>query len=172
MRDPLAVSRRELVGAIARWSVPTVVSITLGAKVLEAKASCPPCQRKQGATCRACSVSNVLNCNCEPCLGPPYCSAVGSLREDPGASVAAPGSQGLRSPGSAKAPSVQDSRLNTYLRLQRERATQQDDPFTRPLYRDPFSVDNSPYGRPRTGNQQTPGLYERLRADSLSRRRP
>lgn len=167
MRDNLDVSRRELLGAVARWSVPTVVSITLGAKVLEAKASCPPCQRKQGQSCKACSVSQMLNCNCEPCLGPPYCSPVGALNADPNA-MRAPGSQPL--PGQPSTPSTSGSRLDTYNQLQRQRARQQNDPFSQPLYRDPFGVDRSPYGRPQTPQQ--PGLYDRLRPDTTSRRRP
>lgn len=167
MRVNLDVSRRELLGAVARWSVPTVVSITLGARVLEAKASCPPCQRKQGQSCKACSVSQMLNCNCEPCLGPPYCSSVGALNADPNASSRMPGTQPLQGqPGTSSS----NSRLDTYFELQRQRARQQNDPFSQPLYRDPFGVERSPYSRP--PNQQQPGLYDRLRPDTTSRRRP
>lgn len=167
MPDNLDVSRRELIGALARWSVPTVVTFTLGARVLEAKASCPPCQRKQGQQCKACSVSQMLNCNCEPCLGPPYCSPVGNLNSGP-SNVQAPGSGRLPGqPGGTTSDANQ--RLNTYFQLQRERARMQNDPFSQPLYRDPYGTDRSPFGRPQTPQQ--PGLYDRLRPDTSSTRR-
>jgi len=172
MRDNLDVNRRELIGAVARWSVPTVVSITLGARVLEAKASCPPCQRKQGTTCRACSVSNVLNCRCEPCLGPPYCASVSGLREDPATGAQAPGSSGLRTPSrGASGQNPDPDRVNMYLQLQRQRQMQQSDPFSRPMYRDGFGTDRNqnPFGR---DSRNPPSLYDRLRSDTLSRRRP
>ena len=53
--------RREMLGTMARWTVPTVLTMTLGARVLEAKASCPPCQKKVGAVCRSCTISQMLN---------------------------------------------------------------------------------------------------------------
>lgn len=164
MRDDLTLTRREMLGAAARWSVPTVVTLTLGSKVLQAQASCPPCQRRTGPTCKACQLNQMMNCNCEPCLGPPYCGggAIMSGSSQSGA-MPAPGSQRLGQ------TSADAQRQNLYLEMQRQRARQQNDPFSQPLYRDPFGVQRSPYSRP---NQQTPGLYERLRPDTTSGRRP
>lgn len=154
------VSRREMLGAVARWTVPTVVTLTLGARVLEAKASCPPCQKKVGAVCRACSISQMLNCSCEPCLGPPYCAAVGPVAPaiPMGSSTpAAPGSQSLvRSPAGSGG-----QKLSPYLQSQRERALQLRDPFRPPVYVDPFGAQRR--------DQPAPGLYQRLRPDSLRR---
>ncbi len=164
------LSRRAVLGAIARWSVPTVVTFTLGARVLEAKASCPPCQKKVGTVCKACSVSQMLNCSCEPCLGPPYCSAVGPSAP---AGARAPGSQNLTQPSAPGGAPSYDAGANPYLEAQRQRALQQmqqqQSPFGQPLYRDPFGVERGAYGRP---TQRSPGLYDRLRPDSLARRRP
>ena len=155
---PSPVSRRELLGTLARWSVPTVVSITLGARVLEAKASCPPCQKKSAGVCRACTVSQILNCQCEPCLGPPYCSAVGpSAPARPGA-LMQPSQQGApgQAPGTGRAPSLTPSYGQPSSR----------DPFAQPLYRDPCGLPGSG-----SRNPQSPGLYQRLRPDSLAPRR-
>ena len=153
------VSRREMLVTVARWTVPTVVTLTLGARVLEAKASCPPCQKKVGAVCKACTISQMLNCSCEPCLGPPYCAAVGPVAPaiPMGSSTpAAPGSQSLVRPpaGSSSQP------MSPYLQSQRERALQLRDPFRQPTYNDPFGA-----------QRQDPnsGLYQRLRPDSLRR---
>lgn len=157
-----AVTRREMVGTVARWTVPTVVTMTLGARVLEAKASCPPCQKKAGPVCRACTVSQMLNCQCEPCLGPPYCAAVGpSSGFQPGLS-AAPGSQSpssVRTPGqngNATTPGFPSS-------LDRQKGTASRDPFRQGFYPDPFGANRNP--------NNAPGLYQRLRPDS-SRRLP
>jgi hypothetical protein len=154
MRDDLNLSRRELLGAAARWSVPTVVTLTLGSKVLQAQASCPPCQRKTGNTCRACQLNQMMNCNCEPCLGPPYCAGSSSLvaPSSPSTSVRAPGSQPLSQQGTTDA-----QRQQLYLEIQRQRARQQTDP-----------VSQNPFGQ----RQQSPGLYDRLRPDTASGRRP
>lgn len=167
MNDNLDVSRRELLGALARWTVPTVVTFTLGARVLEAKASCPPCQRKQGQQCKACTVSQMLNCNCEPCLGPPYCAPVGALNAGPNANVQAPGSRALPGQPGYNPNSGAGERMQTYYQIQRERARLQNDPFSQPLYRDPYGVQRTPYGQ----QKQQPGLYDRLYPDSTSRRR-
>ena len=163
MRDDLKLSRREILGAAARWSVPTVVTLTLGSKVLQAQASCPPCQRKQGAACKACTLNQMMNCNCEPCLGPPYCASglSASTSSQGPSSLTAPGSQRLGQPG------ADAQRQQLYSEMQRQRARQQNDPFSQPLTRDPFGAQRSPYSRP---NQ--PGLYERLRPDTTSGRRP
>ena len=161
--SPGAVSRREMLGAVARWTVPTVVTLTLGARVLEAKASCPPCQKKVGAVCRACTISQMLNCSCEPCLGPPYCAAVGPVAPaNPiSSSTQAPGSPSLvrPQPGSGTTPGGQP--MSPYLQSQRERALQMRDPFRQPAYNDPFGAQRR--------DQPNSGLYQRLRPDSVRR---
>lgn len=156
------VSRREMLGAVARWTVPTVVTLTLGARVLEAKASCPPCQKKVGAVCKACSISQMLNCSCEPCLGPPYCAAVGPVAPaNPiSGNTQAPGSQSLTRPVPGAA-STNGQPMSPYLQSQRERALQLRDPFRQPAYTDPFGAQRR--------DQPNAGLYQRLRPDSLRR---
>jgi len=157
------VSRREMVGAVARWTVPTVVTLTLGARVLEAKASCPPCQKKSGTVCKACTISQMLNCSCEPCLGPPYCSAVGPVAPaNPiSSSTQAPGSQSLVRPVPGSPGTTGSPTLSPYLQQQRERALQLRDPFRQPTYTDPFGAQRR--------DQASPGLYQRLRPDSTRR---
>jgi len=151
-----------MLNAVARWTVPTVVTLTLGARVLEAKASCPPCQKKVGAVCRACTISQMLNCSCEPCLGPPYCAAVGPVApaNPMSSSSPAPGSQPLvrPQPGST-APG--GPRMSPYLQSQRDRALQLRDPFKQPVYSDPFGAQRR--------DQPNTGLYQRLRPDTLRR---
>ena len=161
-------SRREMLGTLARWTVPTVATMTLGARVLEAKASCPPCQKKVGTVCRACTVSQMLNCSCEPCLGPPYCTAVGpSAPATPGgtgSTYIGPGNTVYSRtpvPGSAPTPGSTPS-FTPYQQMMRERARQARDPFNTRLYQDPFGA---------SSNQQPSGLYDRLRPDT-TRRRP
>jgi len=153
------VSRREMLGALARWTVPTVVTLTLGARVLEAKASCPPCQKKVGGVCKPCSISSMLNCTCEPCLGPPYCAAVGPVAPaiPLNSSTPAPGSQSLVRPQ----PGGDGQPMSPYLQSQRERALQMRDPFKQPTYTDPFGAQRR--------DQPNSGLYQRLRPDSLRR---
>jgi len=158
VRERPGVNRRELLGTLARWTVPTVVTMTLGARVLEAKASCPPCQRKVGAVCRACTISQMLNCQCEPCLGAPYCA--GSLMAAPSVQ-GAPGSQQLLRPTPGSTTPGAPGGLTPAQQLQMERARAVREPFSQPMYRDPFGGQ-----RP----MQPQGLYERLRPDSLSRR--
>ncbi len=160
-----AVNRRAMLGTVARWTVPTVVTVTLGARILEAKASCPPCQKKVGAVCRACTISQMLNCNCEPCLGPPYCAAVGPVAPmTPNVSAApAPGSQQLG--GRQQAPgSTTPGGLTPYQQMMRDRAAAAHDPFRQSLYNDPFGANRR--------SQSPPGLYDRLRPDTTVRRRP
>ena len=165
------VSRREMLGTVARWTVPTVVTMTLGARVLEAKASCPPCQKKVGGVCRACTISQMLNCSCEPCLGPPYCAAVGPVAPaNPGVGTSTyvgPGNQaygrsapapGQYAPGQTQVPGG----LTPYQQMMRDRARAARDPFRQPLYQDPFGAQK---------NQQPGSLYDRLRPDT-TRRRP
>jgi hypothetical protein len=164
------VSRRELLATLARWSVPTVVTITLGARVLEAKSSCPPCTKRTAGKCKACTVSQILNCQCEPCLGPPYCTAAGGA---PAASLSrplSPSGGGLSNPlGPLRAPlggpsSARQDALERYLTgAGRARTT---DPLQAPLYRNPFGL------RADSTNRRPTGLYERLRPDQTDRRRP
>ena len=165
------LTRRELLGAAARWSVPTVVTLTLGARVLHAAASCPPCTKKSAGKCKACSVSQMLNCQCEPCLGPPYCTGAPTpsvnrpgpgLREFPGTQRPGLGGGGAL-PGDARRRMLDLPRTgrNPYERL------------NEPLYRDPFGTRDrvtSPFGD-RLPRERS--LYERLQADTLqTRRRP
>ena len=146
------VSRRELLGSLARWSVPTVLTIALAARSAAA-ASCPPCEKKVSGKCRACTMNQILNCQCEPCLGAPYCS--GGVR----APVAQP--QTLRtSPGTSLAPS------NPLLDLNQN-------PFSSPFQASPFNRSRyyspgNPFGIPRDSVSRG-GLFERLRPDQ---RRP
>jgi len=158
--DKAGITRREILGTAARWTVPTVVTMTLGARVLEAKASCPPCQKKVGAACRACTISQMLNCSCEPCLGPPYCAAVGPSA--PAGVYSAPGSQSLikTAPGNNSGP---QGGLSPYQQMLRDRARAARDPFRQPLYDDPFGARRDP--------MQNGGLYNRLRPDT-TRRQP
>lgn len=161
--DRAGITRREILGTAARWTVPTVVTMTLGARVLEAKASCPPCQRKVGAACRACTISQMLNCSCEPCLGPPYCAAVGPVAPAMPGAYSAPGSQSLikSTPGSTSP----QGGLTPYQQMMRDRARAARDPFRQPVYDDPFGANRNPMQRPG-------GLYDRLRPDTTSRRQP
>jgi hypothetical protein len=156
MTDDLTITRRKLLGAAARWSVPTVVTLTLGSKVLQAQASCPPCQRKTGPSCKACQLNQMMNCNCEPCLGPPYCagSSLMSGSAQSGAMPAQPGGQRLGQTMTDR------QRQDLYLELQRQRGLRSSDPFSR-----------DPFARPST-TQPAPGLYDRLRPDTTSGRRP
>ena len=160
------VSRREVLGTALRWTVPTVVTMTLGARALEAKASCPPCQKKVGAVCRACTISQMLNCQCEPCLGPPYCAAVGPVAPAIPGGGPTPGSQPLTGTGApgTYAPYSGGS-LTPYQQLMRDRAKAARDPFHQPLYDDPF-------GANKNAVQNPSGLYDRLRPDTNLRRRP
>jgi hypothetical protein len=162
------MTRRELLDTLARWTVPSVVTITLGARGLAA-ASCPPCQRKQGATCRACTVNQMLNCQCEPCLGPPYCSAVGPVapvqpRMGSGGALTEPYQPAPPSalpPSGLRTPATVAPRPGTPLR----------DPFGRQVApRDPFGRPMAVPTTPRDPAAQ--GLYQRLRPDSMPRRTP
>ena len=169
MSRPLGgMTRRELLDTLARWTVPSVVTISLGARGLAA-ASCPPCQKKTGGTCRACSVSQILNCQCEPCLGPPYCTAVGPVapvqpRMGSGGALTQPYQS--PAPPSTLGPSAPSTAVPGYGAPR----TQPRDPFGRSLTRDPFGIDQAPYTTPRSPAAQ--GLYQRLRPDSMPRRLP
>ena len=164
------VSRRELLTTLARWSVPTVVTITLGARVLEAKSSCPPCTKRTAGKCKACTVSQILNCQCEPCLGPPYCTVAGGA---PSASLSrplSPSSGALSSPlGPSRTPlggpsAARQEALDRY--LTGASRTRTIDPLRAPLYSNPFGL------RADSANRRPTGLYERLRTDQTDRRRP
>jgi hypothetical protein len=154
------MTRRELVSALARWTVPTVLTLSLGARAAYAAASCPPCTKKVGGVCRACTVSQILNCQCEPCLGPPYCksgSPTAAFQPAPSASL----NQGLGGP----APMGRQA-LENYLR---QRA------YVRG--RNPLlpgfggigsgargdSLAPVPFGRPLIRPSAPRGLYDRLR---------
>ncbi len=166
MAGPL--TRRELLAAAARWTVPTVVSLTLGARVLQAAVSCPPCTKKTAGKCRACTVSQMLNCQCEPCLGPPYCTGGPSpsvmrpgpgLREFPGAQ--SPGQGGGQLPGDARRRlyEVPGPGRGPYDRL------------NEPLFRDPFGSRDRFANPFRDRLLRERSLYERLRGDTLDTRR-
>jgi hypothetical protein len=141
-----------MLSAMARWTVPTVVTIALSARVLEAKASCPPCQRKTGGRCRACTTGQILNCQCEPCLGPPYCSS--SL-------MVSPSMQGLQAAPAAGTPgaAAQPANRSLYDALRARPQQGAPSPFRQPLYRDPFGVEKAK-------GPLAPGLYQRLRPDT------
>lgn len=169
------VSRREMIGALARWTVPTVLTMTLITRQAQAAASCPPCTKKTGGRCRSCTMNQILNCQCEPCLGAPYCAnGARAAVTQPGAMTApqsglVPGGQ----PPLAVPPGGADL-MNPYFRTLRDRpAFSGRNPFDQ---RAGASVPRSPfggsglYGLPAdTGRVSRGGLYERLRPDA---RRP
>ncbi len=171
------MDRRELIAALARWSVPTVVTLSLGARALHA-ASCPPCTKRTGGTCKACSTSQILNCQCEPCLGPPYCAAAVPAPPafqsapgagSPGGGAAAPGGSqgGFGTPGLIGGTAY-DSRLGGAPGSQGLRGPTSGNPMSG-LYQ-PFQ--QQPRYRPLGGNDNG-GLFGRLRGDTINpRRRP
>ncbi len=172
------LTRRELVGALARWTVPTVVTITLGSRSLLAMVpSCPPCTKRTAGKCKACSVSQILNCQCEPCLGPPYCTGAG-----PGGSSSASAPPSLGAPqtgGQAGRPGFSipqigggryydDARLGAPRTGSTLRGYTGSDPLSAPLYRDPFAAERR-YRGLGTSPFENNSLYGRLRADTLRR---
>jgi hypothetical protein len=171
------LSRREMVAALVRWTVPTVLTITLGARKALAAPSCPPCTKRSGGRCAACTINQILNCQCEPCLGAPYCvggvraptaQPLGSMSNVPGQS----GVSGYSGPGTS-------SQIDPLNALRRQQRLQSDNPFDlnkSPILRSPFSPSpfgaSRPYGRfpGDTALRARPrGLYDRLRPDE---RRP
>ncbi len=182
------MDRRELIAALARWSVPTVVTLTLGARALHA-ASCPPCTKRVSGVCKACSTSQILNCQCEPCLGPPYCvtPAAPAFQMAPGAGSAGgpgatsgqpggmPGGAGSRGgfgvPGQLGGSGYDDRQGGTP-GSQGLRGPTSGTPLGG-LYQ-PFAP--QPRYRPLGGSgttQDNGGLYGRLRGDTINtRRRP
>jgi hypothetical protein len=164
------LTRRELLGRAARWTVPTVVTLTLGVRVARAQASCPPCTRRTGGKCKACSVSQMLNCQCEPCLGPPYCT--GSPAPPSGSSS---GGAGFRAFPTAPRPGQGGPTVNfdPRRRLYEPPAGRSVyDRLSEPLFRDPFDARES-LRSPFRDRLREPSLYERLRGDTLSTgRRP
>lgn len=184
MRDAVKASdltRRELLGALARWSVPTVVTVALGARPALAFApSCPPCTTRTAGKCKSCAVSDILNCRCEPCLGAPYCTtpAVPSMTGVP----SLPGATSLPGPGGGPSGSLPgmglpqiggsgyDPRLGARLPGGGLRGYSSPDPLSAPLYREPFSTQpryRGLGGSPFDGNS----LYGRLRGDTITMRR-
>jgi hypothetical protein len=159
------MTRRELVSALARWTVPTVLTLSLGARSAYAAASCPPCTKKVSGVCRACTVSQILNCQCEPCLGAPYCPngpRTAAFRPAPGTS--------LNGSLSGPAPLGRQA-LETYLR---QRANMLDANPLLPGFgsRPGFgtradSIARGPFGRTLFTPDRRPsaprGLYDRLR---------
>ena len=141
------VSRRELLGSLARWSVPTVLTIALAARTAAA-ASCPPCTRRTGGKCQACSINQILNCQCEPCLGAPYCS----------------GAAAVRAPSGFQAP---QSRLQPNPLVETNRNPLYSSPLQRSPFGQPFG--GRAYGLPRDTVPSRGSLYDRLRSDQ---RRP
>lgn len=164
-RSP-GVDRREMLQTLARWAVPTVVTITLGSRIAQAVASCPPCYKRVAGLCKPCTISQQLNCQCEPCLGAPQCAA-GSLSSPTAGSAlrvpigGRPGTPG-GSPGEALVP--------------RRRPRSPYDLPRQPLYRDPFGVGRERKAPWSTEPRPSPlgrSLYERLHGDSVRvRRRP
>jgi hypothetical protein len=172
------LTRREMVGSLARWAVPTVVTLALGARRAKAQtASCPPCTRPAGPNCVSCNTNQILNCKCEPCLGPPYCGAAAAAPASPLGVSAAPGS----APAMPGVGAADQKQLDDYLRVLRGRASARGTaPFglgENPFARSPFPA--SPFGSPLPGGGRsaptpfrTPApqsLYDRLRA---TERRP
>ena len=150
------MTRRELVSALARWTVPTVLTLSLGARAAYAVTSCPPCTKKAGNKCMACSTSEILNCKCEPCLGPPYCPGPGPTS----AFQPAPNASLQRGP----APMGRQA-LETYLR---QRGNVLDRDLGLPgLGARGDSLARGPFGRPLFTPDRRPsaprGLYDRLR---------
>ncbi len=150
------LSRREMLAALARWTAPTVLTLALAPR-RAAAASCPPCTRLTGGRCRACTMNQILNCQCEPCLGAPYCA--GGARAALMQPSVSGGNPFLQAPGGvpgAGAPlSPYGGRANPFARS----------PFSSTPYGParPYGVARDSLGvRPRT-------LYDRLRSDQ---RRP
>ena len=144
------MTRRELVSALARWTVPTVLTLSLGVRSAYAAASCPPCTKKISGKCRACTVSQILNCQCEPCLGPPYCAS--GITAQPGWAPPA-----LSRSQSGPSEDV----LNA---LRRRRAlTRQDDPFAAPFTRRRLGAPADSIFGPTPRSPTARGLYDRLR---------
>lgn len=166
------LTRRDLVSAMARWTVPTVLTLSLAVRAVYAAASCPPCTRKTGGACRACTVNQQLNCLCEPCLGPPYCAS--------GAAAAA---------ASVARPNAESRTQDITGALRRRNAVTEDaNPFASPFGRSPYGVradsifggtSRTPFGRSGIQDQRRASqraeamksLYDRLR-EFDDRRRP
>jgi hypothetical protein len=165
-----------MVSALARWTVPTVLTLSLGTRAASAAASCPPCTKKNPATgaCKACSVNLQLNCGCEPCLGPPYCpsSPVAPFRPSTGVNPSG-GGQTLRG----------NPELINALR-RRQSGLERDSLFGRSSFGRADSIfggTRTPFGRTqsttpealrlRRQNAARQGLYERLR-ETERRRSP
>ena len=160
------LSRREMLGALARWSVPTVLTLVLASRPAEAQLqiSCPPCTRKTGGVCRACTMNQMLNCQCEPCLGAPYCAnGARAAAVEPGAT--APGRGLVSDQGSS--PASASAQESWFRLLQQPAPAAGNNPFASGL-EGPSPFQASPFGRsPVAGSGG--GLFQRLRPDA---RRP
>lgn len=169
------LSRREMLSALARWTAPTVLTLSLGARTAYAAASCPPCTKNTGGKCKACATRDILRCDCEPCLGPDYCSGSG----------VAPTSPSMASPlGAGGQATPQGRELLNAIRSRRG-----SDLGTSPFGRSPFSRADSTFGGSSTPFGRTPSsaspealrlrrqaaarqsLYERLRDPDVRRPR-
>lgn len=182
-QDCGGMTRREVLSALARWSVPTVVTLSLTSRSAAA-VSCPPCTRWSGTVCRACSVSDILRCRCEPCLGPDYCSG-GS-----GAMAVSPNFSTFGAPARGRAPAAGQSGEMARALLRQRAARQAESQLLSPFGRPRFGLTGDsifggsargPYGL--TGRRalehrglrgaaaNTRSLYERLRELDERRRR-
>jgi hypothetical protein len=161
------VSRREMLGALARWSVPTVLTMSLLAPQRLAAASCPPCTKRTGGRCRACTMNQILNCQCEPCLGAPYCGGSAAVMAPAQGLTGSSQSQLLDGSGSALTSPGQGLENPTLQLLRRRGAAGSPSPFTfgRPS---PFSA---PLGASADSGlrRSRGGLFDRVRPDT---RRP
>ncbi len=161
------VSRREMLGALARWSVPTVLTMSLLSPKLLAAASCPPCTKRSAGRCRACTTNQILNCQCEPCLGAPYCSGSAAMMAPAQGVTAAPQSRLLDGTGgtlplTAPGQGLEDPTLQL-LRRRGPSAGQNPFSFGRPS---PFSAplgSPAPYGAD-SGLRSGGGLFDRLKS--------
>jgi len=160
-----SVSRREMLGALVRWTAPTVLTLTLATR-RAAAASCPPCTKRSGGRCRACTMNQILNCQCEPCLGAPYCAGGAAVQQ------ALPSGQIMQAPGGPPGISGGVSQFSPY--SGRGLTSPGTNPFQSPIQRSPYTSvpygGYRPFGLPRDSLPGRPRtLYERLRADQ---RRP
>jgi hypothetical protein len=165
------VSRREMLGTLARWSVPTVLTMSLLSPTLLAAASCPPCTKRTGGRCRACTMNQILNCQCEPCLGAPYCAGAAAVMAPGAGASAAPQSRQLE--GSSGMPLTAPGRglEDPTLKLLRRGGAAGQNPFSfgRPSpYAAPLGSSN-PYAADSGLRRSRGGLFDRLRPDT---RRP
>ncbi len=159
------LSRREVLGALARWSVPTVLTLALASRpaLAQLQISCPPCTKRTNGLCRACTMNQMLNCQCEPCLGAPYCAnGVRAAAVQPRGTTPGGGFVTDRGPASG------GDLVDPYLRLlQRPSAPSAGgNPFAAGLPT-PSPFRSSPFSRSPFGARGSSGgsLFDRLRPD-------